>query len=44
MKLNFFDTTAHEDYDRIRPLGHVDTDIFLLCFSVVNPESFENIM
>lgn len=43
MKLNLFDTAGQEDYDRLRPLAYVDTDIFLLCFSVVNPKSLENI-
>ena len=43
MKLNLFDTAGQEDYDRLRPLAYVDTDIFLLCFSVVNPESLKNI-
>lgn len=32
-----------ESYDRLRPLSYPNTDCFLLCFSVVNPESFENI-
>ena len=43
MKLNLFDTAGQEDYDRLRPLAYVDTDIFLLCFSVVNPTSLVNI-
>merc|ERR1719264_429025 len=43
MKLNLFDTAGQEEYDRLRPLPYVDTDIFLLCFSVVNPTSLVNI-
>ena len=43
IKLNLFDTAGQEEYDRLRPLAYVDTDIFLLCFSVVNLESLENI-
>lgn len=30
-------------YSRLRPLSYPQTDVFLLCFSVVSPPSFENI-
>ncbi|KAI0217932.1 cell division cycle 42 [Lamellibrachia satsuma] len=32
-----------EDYERLRPLTYPQTDVFLVCFSVVLPSSFENI-
>ncbi len=32
-----------EDYDRLRPLSYPKTDVFLLCFSLVWPTSYENI-
>lgn len=32
-----------DDFDAIRPLCYPNTDIFLLCFSVVSPTSFNNI-
>ena len=32
-----------EDYDRLRPLSYPDTDVFIVLFSVVNPNSFYNI-
>ena len=35
--------TGQEDYDRLRPLSYPQTDVFLVCFSVVNPSSFENV-
>ena len=41
--LGLFDTAGQEDYDRLRPLSYPQTDVFLVCFSVVNPASFENI-
>jgi len=41
--LGLFDTAGQEDYDRLRPLSYPQTDVFLVCFSVVNPASFENV-
>ena len=28
---------------RLRPLSYPQTDVFLLCFSIVSPPSFENV-
>lgn len=41
--LGLFDTAGQEDYDRLRPLSYPQTDVFLVCFSVVAPSSFENV-
>jgi cell division control protein 42 len=41
--LGLFDTAGQEDYDRLRPLSYPQTDVFLVCFSVVNPASFDNV-
>jgi len=41
--LGLFDTAGQEDYDRLRPLSYPQTDVFLVCFSVVNSSSFENV-
>jgi len=41
--LGLWDTAGQEDYDRLRPLSYPQTDIFLLCFSVVNRNSFLNV-
>uniref|UniRef100_A0A671NI41 Rho-related GTP-binding protein RhoQ n=1 Tax=Sinocyclocheilus anshuiensis TaxID=1608454 RepID=A0A671NI41_9TELE len=35
--LGLYDTAGQEDYDRLRPLSYPMTDVFLICFSVVNP-------
>ena len=43
VKLGFFDTVGQEEYDRVRPLSYPDTDVILMCFSVDNPDSLENI-
>jgi cell division control protein 42 len=35
--------SGQEDYDRLRPLSYPQTDVFLVCFSVTSPASFENV-
>lgn len=42
-KLGLWDTAGQEDYDRIRPLSYPNTDIFLICFSLISPASYENV-
>ena len=43
LELALWDTAGQEDYDRLRPLSYPDTDVILMCFSVDNPDSLENI-
>lgn len=42
--LQICDTAGQDDFDRLRPLCYPQTDVFLLCFSVVSPTSFHNMM
>lgn len=42
INLSLWDTAGQEEYDRLRPLSYPQTDVFLLCFSVVSPTSYEN--
>jgi Ras-related C3 botulinum toxin substrate 1 len=41
--LGLWDTTVNEGYDRLRPLAYPQTDIFLVCFCVTLPSSFDNV-
>ena len=42
-EINLWDTAGQEDYDQLRPLSYPQTDVFLICFSVDSPDSFEDI-
>ncbi|ELR21889.1 GTPase cRac1B, putative [Acanthamoeba castellanii str. Neff] len=42
INLGLWDTAGQEDYDRLRPLSYPQTDVFLICFSVTSPPSYEN--
>ncbi|KAH3873822.1 hypothetical protein DPMN_037062 [Dreissena polymorpha] len=41
--LGLWDTAGQEGYERLRPLAYPQTDVFLICFSLINPDSFENV-
>jgi len=43
IELGLWDTAGQEEYDRLRPLSYANANVFLICFSLVNPISFENI-
>ena len=42
--LSLWDTAGQEDYDRLRPLSYAETDVFVVCFSLINPTSLENVL
>jgi Ras-related C3 botulinum toxin substrate 1 len=44
INLELWEVAVAEDYDRLRPLSYPMTDVFLVCFSVVSPTSYENAM
>ena len=43
INLGLWDTAGQEDYDRLRPLSYPQTDVFLICYSIISPSSFENV-
>src|SRR5690606_33819189 len=38
-----WDTCAQEEYDRLRPLTYIGTDVFFVCFSLTKRISFDNV-
>ncbi|EXJ58892.1 GTP-binding protein RHO3 [Cladophialophora yegresii CBS 114405] len=43
MELSLWDTAGQEEFDRLRSLSYDDTQAIMLCFSVDNPGSLENV-
>ncbi|CAM9108542.1 unnamed protein product, partial [Heterosigma akashiwo] len=43
INLSIWDTAGQEEYDRLRTLSYPGTDVFMFCFSVVKPDSFDNL-
>ncbi|XP_042594916.1 ras-related C3 botulinum toxin substrate 1-like [Cyprinus carpio] len=43
VNLRLWDTSGVEEYDRLRPLSYHQTDVVLICFSLVSPASFEKV-
>lgn len=40
--LGLFDTAGQEEFDRLRTLAYVNCDVFLICFSVMSPDSLKH--
>ncbi|KAL0485494.1 RAC1 [Acrasis kona] len=43
VNLGLWDTAGQVNYENLRPLAYPNTDIFLICYSVVDPLSYENV-
>jgi len=43
INLGLWDTAGSEEYNTLRPLSYPGTDVFIICFSLCSPSSFENV-
>jgi Ras-related C3 botulinum toxin substrate 1 len=43
ISLQLWDTAGQEDYKKFRPLSYPQTDVFMICFSLVSQTSLENV-
>ncbi|KAL1784341.1 rho-related GTP-binding [Sigmodon hispidus] len=43
VNLNLWDTVGQEEYDRLRTLSYPQTNVFVICFSIASPPSYENV-
>lgn len=43
VKLGLWDTAGQENYDRLRPLSYPKTDVFIIVYSIIHPDSFSNV-
>ncbi|KAL4648526.1 rho-related GTP-binding protein RhoG-like [Arapaima gigas] len=43
ISLNLWDTAGQEEYDRLRTLSYPQTNVFVVCFSIASPPSYENV-
>lgn len=41
--LELREAAGQQDTDRLRPLRYPPTDVFLICFSLVSPQSFVHV-
>jgi len=43
INLGLWDTAGSDDYNTLRPLSYPGTDVFIICFSLVDLETFRNV-
>lgn len=44
IQMSIWDTSGDSGYDRVRPLSYSDADLVIICFSVGDPDSMENVV
>jgi len=44
VKLSFCDIRGNESYERFNHIVYPHTDLFLICFSIVHPDSYDNVI
>eukprot|EP00010_Vexillifera_abyssalis_P008637 CAMPEP_0201543954 /NCGR_PEP_ID=MMETSP0173_2-20130828/234_1 /ASSEMBLY_ACC=CAM_ASM_000268 /TAXON_ID=218659 /ORGANISM="Vexillifera sp., Strain DIVA3 564/2" /LENGTH=204 /DNA_ID=CAMNT_0047951885 /DNA_START=40 /DNA_END=654 /DNA_ORIENTATION=+ len=43
INLGLWDTAGSDEYNTLRPLSYPGTDVFIICFSLVSPQSYDNV-
>ncbi|KAI0065621.1 hypothetical protein BV25DRAFT_1868822 [Artomyces pyxidatus] len=43
VEMSLWDTAGQEEFDRLRSLSYAETHVVMICFSVDNPTSLENV-
>ena len=43
IELDIWDNTGMNDYERLRRLSYDNVHVVLICFSISDPDSFENV-
>lgn len=43
-EVHLWDTAGQEEYERLRAISYPDTDAFILCFSMDNPDTLANVL
>ncbi|KAI8872407.1 hypothetical protein GQ42DRAFT_161355 [Ramicandelaber brevisporus] len=43
VELNLWDSAGQEEYRSLRTLCYPDTDVVLICYSIDNPDSYDNV-
>ncbi|KAI0788837.1 ras family-domain-containing protein [Abortiporus biennis] len=43
VELSLWDTAGQEEFDRLRSLSYAETHVIMICYSVDNPTSLENV-
>lgn len=41
--MHLWDTAGQQEYDRLRPMFYVKTEVILMCFSLNDPDSLKNV-
>jgi len=43
INLGLWDTAGSDEYNTLRPLSYPGTDVFIICFSLASPSSYESV-